>query len=113
MVFNLCALALVVSLIGLGEAAMGSAASSILQVAGIRTSAASGVAVDSSGQIRYRSRTVTLDDLVTVLKKDLQAGGATVAVQVDAKADAARVAQVLHAAGAAGARTVRLSTTRE
>jgi biopolymer transport protein ExbD len=56
---------------------------------------------------------VTLDDLVTVLKKDLQAGGATVAVQVDAKADAARVAQVLHAAGAAGARTVRLSTTRE
>jgi biopolymer transport protein ExbD len=113
MVFNLCALALVVSLIGLGEAAMGSAASSILQVAGIRTSTASGVAVDSRGQIRYRSRTVTLDDLVTVLKTDMQASGATVTVQVDAKADAARVAQVLNAAGAAGARTVHLSTTRE
>jgi biopolymer transport protein ExbD len=112
-VFNLCALTLVVSLIGLGEAAMGSAASSILQIAGIRTSAAGGVAVDSSGQIRYRSRTVTLDDLVTVLKKDLQADGAAVAVRVDAKADAARVAQVLRAAGAAGAQTVRLSTTRE
>jgi biopolymer transport protein ExbD len=113
MVFNLCALALVVLLIGLGEATMGSAASSILQVAGIRTSAGGGVAVDSNGQIRYRSRTVTLDELVIVLKKELQAGGATVAVQVDARADAARVAQVLHAAGASGAQTVHLSTTRE
>jgi biopolymer transport protein ExbD len=113
MVFNLCALALVVSLIGLGESTMSSAASSILQVAGIRTSTASGIAVDSNGQIRYRSRTVALEDLVIVLKKDLQAGGASVAVQVDAKADAARVAQILRAAGAAGAQTVRLSTTRE
>jgi biopolymer transport protein ExbD len=113
MVFNLCALALVVSLIGVGEVAMGSAASSILQVAGIRPST-SGVAVDSGGQIRYRSRTVTLEDLAVVLKKDLKSGGeASVTILVDAKADSARVAQVLRAAEAAGAEAVRLSTTPE
>jgi biopolymer transport protein ExbD len=115
MLFNLCALVLVVALLGSGEGAVGLAASSILQVAGIRASAGgSGVAVDSSGQIRYRSRTITLEDLVVALRKDLQPGsGATITVLADAKADAARVAQVLRAAGTAGAQTVRLGTTQE
>lgn len=115
MVFNLFALALVVTMIGVGEATMSSAVSSILQVAGFRPeSGGGGVAVDSSGQIRYRSRTVTLEDLVVVLKRDLAAGGSlTVTVMADAAADGARVAQVLRAASSAGAELVRLGTTRE
>lgn len=111
LVFNLCALVLVVALIGAGETTMRAAASTVLQIAGAGAPAVSGVAVDTSGQIRYRSRPVTLDDLVVVLKKDLQDG--TVSIVADARADAARVAQVLRAAGIAGAQTIRLSTTQE
>jgi biopolymer transport protein ExbD len=115
MVFNLCSLVLIVGLLVVGEGPLNSVATSVMQIAGIRTaSGGNGVSVDSGGQIRYRSRSVTLEDLSEALKRDLQTGGAaSVAVVVDAKADAARVAQVLSAAGAAGAQTVRLSTTQE
>lgn len=102
-VFNLFSLMLVVALLVVGEGPLNSVATSVMQIAGIRTaSGGNGVSVDSDGQICYRSRSVTLEDLAEALNRDLRTGGAaSVAVMVDAKADAARVAQVLSAAGAA------------
>jgi biopolymer transport protein ExbD len=111
MIFNLAALVVIVGLLALGEPAVRSVAGSVMRVAGLSAGGSSvGVFVDSGGQIRYRSRSVTLDDLTAAISRDLEGSrGGTVSVTADARADSAVVARVLRAAGRGGAETVNLS----
>lgn len=111
MLFHVLALGILFMILAIGEPAMRSATASVMQVIGIGGTRTNGIVVDSSGQIRYRSRSVTLEDLASVVKQELEASGdKSIAVQADDSADSGRIAQVLHAAGRAGARIVHLTT---
>lgn len=115
LVLNLLALAVIGGLLAIGEPTIRSFSASVMRVAGVSGGgSATGVFVDSAGQIRYRSRSVTLDDLTAAIERDLGGSGArTVSVTADAKADSSVVARVLRAAGRGGAQTVNLSMTQQ